>query len=91
VIKRELHRRLIYECRCDERLKGKSEGSNTPRIHWVVWKDKVVYCEAIKRELHRRLMSVGVMKDQKLRLRDLHASDTLGSGGGLEHLKKRRG
>ncbi len=24
---RELNRRLIYECRCDERLKGKGEGS----------------------------------------------------------------
>ena len=27
VIKRELNRRLIYECRCDERLKSKTEGS----------------------------------------------------------------
>jgi hypothetical protein len=26
-IKRELNRRLIYECRCDERLKAKAEGS----------------------------------------------------------------
>jgi hypothetical protein len=26
-IKRELNRRLIYECRCDERLKPKTEGS----------------------------------------------------------------
>ena len=26
-IKIELNIRLIYECRCDERLKGKSEGS----------------------------------------------------------------
>ncbi len=26
-IKRELKRRPIYECRCDERLKTKSEGS----------------------------------------------------------------
>ncbi len=26
-IKRELNRRLIYECRCDERLKAKTEGS----------------------------------------------------------------
>ena len=25
-IKRELNRRLIYECRCDERLKAKAEG-----------------------------------------------------------------
>ncbi len=26
-IKRELNRRLIYECQCDERLKSKAEGS----------------------------------------------------------------
>ena len=26
-IKRELNRRLTYECQCDERLKGKAEGS----------------------------------------------------------------
>jgi hypothetical protein len=26
-IKRELNRTLIYECRCDERLKAKAEGS----------------------------------------------------------------
>ncbi len=26
-IKREFNKRIIYECRCDERLKGKSEGS----------------------------------------------------------------
>ena len=26
-IRREIHRRLIYECRCDERLKTKVEGS----------------------------------------------------------------
>jgi hypothetical protein len=27
IINREVNRRLIYECRCDERLKTKSEGS----------------------------------------------------------------
>ncbi len=27
VIKREVHRRLTYECRCDDRLRGKAEGS----------------------------------------------------------------
>jgi len=26
-IKRELNKRLMYECRCDERLKSKGEGS----------------------------------------------------------------
>jgi hypothetical protein len=34
-IKRELNRRLIYECRCDERLKVNVEGCT--HIHWVVW------------------------------------------------------
>jgi hypothetical protein len=29
-IKRELNRRPIYECRCDERRKGKDEGSTRP-------------------------------------------------------------
>jgi len=27
VIKREINRKLTYECRCDERLEGKDEGS----------------------------------------------------------------
>ncbi len=27
MIKRDLNRKLIYECRCDERLKTKDEGS----------------------------------------------------------------
>jgi hypothetical protein len=27
VIKRDLNRRLTYECRCDQRLKDKAEGS----------------------------------------------------------------
>jgi hypothetical protein len=31
MIKRELNRRLMYECRCDERLKAKAEGST--RLH----------------------------------------------------------
>jgi hypothetical protein len=30
-IKREFNRRLMYECRCDSRLKGKSEGSTRLR------------------------------------------------------------
>jgi len=41
-IKRDLNRILIYECRCNERLKGKDEVSNLPTrleytviIHWV--------------------------------------------------------
>jgi hypothetical protein len=34
-IKRKLNRRLIYECRWDERLEVKDEGS-TPLTYWVV-------------------------------------------------------
>ena len=41
----------------------------------------VVYYESIKRELRRRPMSVGTMKDLKLKLRDLHVSHTLGCVG----------
>ncbi len=33
MIKRALNRRHIYECRCDERLKAKSEGST--RLPWT--------------------------------------------------------
>jgi hypothetical protein len=45
-INRELNRILIHECRCDERLRPKTEGSTCltyiglcgiVRIHWVVW------------------------------------------------------
>ncbi len=42
-IKRELKRRLIYEYRCDERLKTKNEEST--RLAWVG------HYESIKREL----------------------------------------
>ncbi len=53
-IKRDLDRRLIYECRCDERLKNKTEGS-TRLVYTglrgelehlkisLFWNDKVVY------------------------------------------------
>jgi hypothetical protein len=33
--KRELETRLIYEDRCNERLKNSNGGIYTPRIHWV--------------------------------------------------------
>ena len=35
-IKRKLNRRLIYECRCDERLKAKAEGST--RLAYTGWR-----------------------------------------------------
>ena len=34
-IKRDLQRRLIYECRCDERLKAKAEGSTLLTYTWL--------------------------------------------------------
>jgi hypothetical protein len=34
-IKRDLKRRLIYECRCDERLKAKAEGSAHLEYTWL--------------------------------------------------------
>ncbi len=33
--KRELNRRLIYECRCDERLKAKAEGFTRLAYTWL--------------------------------------------------------
>jgi hypothetical protein len=51
---------------------------------------RLVYYETIKRDLNRRVtkldMSVGEMKDEKTKLRDLHVSYTL-CREGLEHLK----
>jgi uncharacterized protein YlaI len=36
-IKRELKRRPIHDCQCDERLKAKAEVRvYTPRTHWIV-------------------------------------------------------
>ena len=35
-IKRELNKRLIFECRCDARLKTKDEGST--RLAYTGWK-----------------------------------------------------
>ena len=53
--KRELQTKLIYECRCDERLKTKVEEST--RLACTVLHDKtnflsffVVYYESIKRD-----------------------------------------
>ena len=34
-IKRELNKRLIFECRCDARLKAKAEGST--RLSYTGW------------------------------------------------------
>jgi hypothetical protein len=83
-IKWEVHRRLMYECRCDERLNSKSEGRTSNRKHkWysvrrvivcLLWIDKARALGLAD----KTYMSVGVMKDYKLKLRDLRASHTLG-------------
>ncbi len=52
-INRELNRRLIYECRCDERLKAKVDGF-TRLVYTGLFSSrikKVVYYESIKGEL----------------------------------------
>jgi hypothetical protein len=35
-VNRELKRVYMNGCRCNERLNTETEGSKTPRIHWVV-------------------------------------------------------
>ena len=54
--KRELKRLLIYECRCNERLKANAEGSRRPCIHCEVCCEGFVYYESIKRKLNKRLI-----------------------------------
>jgi hypothetical protein len=61
--KRELKTNPIYECRCDERLKTKSEKST--RLSYTV---VFVYYESRKRELKIRLMNEGRC-DEKLKAR----------------------
>jgi hypothetical protein len=46
-IKQEIQRRPIYECRCDERLKTKSEGSTLLGEREGKRKSSVVYYETI--------------------------------------------
>ena len=80
----------------DERLKivvyfqqkkrGESQGKKMSPSNYAknfrVEKNFGVYYEVIKREWREDLyMSVGVMKDQKVKLRDLHTPHTLGGEG----------
>ena len=37
-IKRELNKRLIFECRCDARLKAKAEGCT--RLAYTMWREE---------------------------------------------------
>ena len=49
-IKRDLKKRLIFDCRCDERLKSKSEGS-TRLVYTRCREEPFVYYESLKREV----------------------------------------
>ncbi len=54
-IKRELNKRLIFECRCDPRLKSKDEGST--RLTYTTYVEGFyVYYESRKRKLKTRLI-----------------------------------
>jgi len=78
VIKQELNRRPMYECRCDERSNPKVEGS-TPLV---------VYYESIKPQVKRRLI-YKYRCDERLKTKteeSTRLSDT-GLVVELEHLK----
>ncbi len=80
-IKRTLKRRLIYEYRCDERLKTKNEESTRLGVN-------VVYYESIKRELKRRLIyEYGY--DERLKTKNQESTRLRDTGlvVELEHLK----
>ena len=66
VIKQELKNRPMYECRCDERLKGKTEGSTlliyTGFWDWV-WSLLFIVNRETERYKENLHVSVGVMKN----------------------------
>jgi hypothetical protein len=72
-IKRELQTRPINECRCDERLKTKTEESThltyTGLLGEMEHLMSVVYYESRKRELKIRLMNEG-WYNERLNTRD---------------------
>jgi hypothetical protein len=55
-IKRELNRRLIHECRCDERLKAKAEGST--RLAYTELRGGLEHLKIETRLLDERFASV---------------------------------
>ena len=55
-IKRKLDRRLIYECRCDERLKAKAEGST--RLAYTVLRGGLEHLKIKTRLIDERFASV---------------------------------
>jgi hypothetical protein len=55
-INRKLKRRLIYECRCDERLKGKTEGSKL--LTYTGWQGGLEHLKIETRLIDERFTSV---------------------------------
>jgi hypothetical protein len=55
-IKRELYRRLIYECRYDERLKAKAEGST--RLAYTGLRGELEHLKIETRLIDERFASV---------------------------------
>ena len=55
-IKRELNIRLIYECRCDERLKAKTEGST--RLTYTGLRGGMEHLKIMTRLIDERFESV---------------------------------
>ncbi len=55
-IKRELNVRLIYECRCDERLNSKPEGST--RLTYTWWSGGLEHLKIVTRLIDERFASV---------------------------------
>jgi hypothetical protein len=53
---RELNRRLIYECRCDERLKTKVEGST--RLAYTGFRGGLEHLKIVTRLIDERFASV---------------------------------
>ena len=54
--KKEPNRRLIYECRCDERLKDKAEGST--RLAYIGWSGGLEHLKIETRLIDERFASV---------------------------------
>ncbi len=96
MIKRELHRRPIYECRCDKRLKVKGEGST--RLDYTVlchgglehlkYGTSFVYYESIKRQI--KIKPINECRcDERLKTKGEESTHLVYTGlfGELEHLK----
>ena len=90
-MKRELKTRSIYECRCDERLKAKTEVSTCLTYTGLIgdWtKMSVVYYESIKRELKTRPI-YECRCDERIKAKGEESTRLAYTGllGELEHLK----